>query len=245
MIEHLDAGEIDLGHAVLPVTLRCDRRARRLTLRLVPGGVRVTAPSRRHLRQARALVEQRRDWLAARLAERPTPVPFAYGTVLPVAGEAREVVRAPSARWAARLVPGRIETGGADEAGVARRVERLLRAEALASLTAASDGYAAALGLPPCPVAVRETRSRWGSCSSGGTLSYAWRLILAPPGVLAYVAAHECAHRVHLDHSPAFWSVVGRLRPGFRAEDAWLKRNGASLHAYGAGPAPCPSPQYA
>ena len=232
-IEVLDAGHVQAGDTSLPVAVRVDPRARRLTLRLVDGTARVTVPSRRHVADAKRLAEARSGWLAARLAERPARTPFAVGSVLPVLGAPRRIEAAAKAGAAARLTPDAIITGGADEAAVARRVEALLRREARAFLTARADAHARTLGLPPCPVTVRDTRSRWGSCSAAPALSFSWRLALAPPEVADYVAAHEVAHRRHMDHSDAFWAVVAGLMPDYRQHASWLRANGASLHAFG------------
>lgn len=230
-ITHQEIGTVQAGGRTLPLTLRCDPRARRLTLRIVADGVRVTAPSKRHARAARRLAEARAAWIEERLAERPVPITLSVGTVVGVHGTARRVVRADRRGASARLDAHRIVTGGADEASVARRVEALLRREARGWLQAESDRLSATLGLPPCPVTVRRMRSRWGSCG-GGSLRYDWRLVLGPEGVAAYVAAHEVAHRVRPDHSPAFWAQVEALMPGWRAPHAWLRRHGARLHAY-------------
>lgn len=210
-----------------------DPRARRLILRLTSDGVRVTCPSRRHLRDAVRLAEARRSWVAERLAERPEAVPLAVGRTLTVFGDALRIVPAPSPRAAARIAGGEIVAGGADEAAVARRVEALLRRVARERMAATADGHAARLGLPPCPVTVRQMSSRWGSCSARPSISLDWRLCLAPPEVAGYVCAHETAHRVHMDHSPAFWAEVARLVPGYREHDRWLREHGRSLHAYG------------
>ena len=225
------AGSVEVAGRVLPVTLRCDPRARRLTLRVVGEGVRVTAPSPRHARAALRLAETKRDWIMERLAERPVPIPLTVGTVIGVHGTPRRIVRAQRASAAARLEARRILTGGADPAAAARRVEALLRREARSWFQAESDRLAATLGLPPCPVGVRRMGSRWGSCG-GGTIRYDWRLVLGPPRVAAYVAAHEVAHRVRPDHSPAFWAQVDALMPGWKAPHDWLRRHGTRLHAY-------------
>jgi predicted metal-dependent hydrolase len=109
-----------------------------------------------------------------------------------------------------------------------------LRREARRDLEAAVTRHAAAVGRKVQGLALRDTRSRWGSCSGRGTLSFSWRLIMAPSHVLDYLAAHECAHLVHMDHSAAFWSVVERLMPDMARAEAWLKAHGPSLHRYGA-----------
>ena len=99
-------------------------------------------------------------------------------------------------------------------------------------LTAASDRYATQIGCRYTRVTLRDTRSRWGSCTADGGLMYSWRLIMAPPEVLDYVAAHEVAHLAEMNHSPAFWAVVARLMPGYAARRRWLKQHGQSLHAH-------------
>lgn len=105
-----------------------------------------------------------------------------------------------------------------------------LKTQARARLVAASDMYAARLGQPYRRITLRDTRSRWGSCSSQGALMYSWRLILAPPRVLHYVAAHEVAHLSEMNHSPAFWAVVAQLFGPCDAERRWLRQEGAALH---------------
>ena len=232
-IETLAAGHVEAGGERLPLSVRLDPRARRLTLRVVGDAVRVTCPGRRHVADAVRLAEARAAWIAERRAARPARTPFALGAVLPVLGRDRMVTAAGRPSAAARLTPDAIVTGGADADAVARRVEALLRREALSTLRGHADKFAGTLGLPPCPVAVRDTRSRWGSCSAAPALSFSWRLVLSPPGALAYVAAHEVAHRRHMDHSDAFWAVVAGLMPGWEAPADWLRRHGAELHAYG------------
>ena len=89
-----------------------------------------------------------------------------------------------------------------------------------------------ALGKPHGRIAVRDTRSRWGSCSSKGTLSFSWRLVLAPPFVLDYLVAHEVAHLAHMNHSAAFWALARRLAPRMPEAELWLKVHGPVLHRY-------------
>ena len=117
-------------------------------------------------------------------------------------------------------------------AHVSARVRAYLQTRARDRLTDASDRYAAQLGRCFARITLRDTRSRWGSCTRDGRLMYSWRLIMAPPDVLNYVAAHEVCHLVELNHSPAFWDLVGQLYPGFEVPRRWLKENGPSLHSY-------------
>lgn len=123
------------------------------------------------------------------------------------------------------LIPG-------DPAQVATRVAAFLKIRARDRLAAASDHYSAALGRPYSSLTLRDTRSRWGSCTAEGGLMYSWRLIMAPPAVLDYVVAHEVAHLDQMNHSPAFWAVVTRLYPGYQTPRRWLKTQGQALHGY-------------
>ena len=112
------------------------------------------------------------------------------------------------------------------------RLAAYLRALARDRLAAASDRHAAALRRPYRKITLRDTRSRWGSCTAQGDLMYSWRLVMAPPEVLDYVAAHEVAHLAQMNHSPAFWAVVERLYGDWRPARRWLQVEGASLHRY-------------
>jgi predicted metal-dependent hydrolase len=117
-----------------------------------------------------------------------------------------------------------------DKDRLGRSIQAFLRTLARDRLAAASDRYAAALGRPYGKITLRDTRSRWGSCTSQGDLMYSWRLIMAPPAVLDYVAAHEVAHLERMDHSPAFWNIVARLCPDHARHRDWLRTEGTALH---------------
>ncbi len=118
------------------------------------------------------------------------------------------------------------------EAAAPARLQAWLRERARERLTAAADHYAAALGRPYGRITLRDTRSRWGSCSWQGALMFSWRLVFAPPEVLRYVAAHEVAHLAHMDHSRAFWAVVERIHGPWAHMRDWLRVNGHELHRY-------------
>jgi predicted metal-dependent hydrolase len=104
------------------------------------------------------------------------------------------------------------------------RVAAWLKVLARDRLAQASTRYAGLVGRRYSSLAIRDTRSRWGSCSPDGRLMYSWRLIMAPPPVLDYVAAHEVAHLVELNHSPAYWTVVTAICPDWKDHRAWLGR---------------------
>lgn len=176
-----------------------------------------------------AFAREKEAWIRAALAEQPAVRAMGLGTQVPLEG--RLVPIRPGTARVPRLVEGALEVPG-DPAQVAARVAAYLKVLARARLTAACDAHAAALGRRYARLTLRDTRSRWGSCAPDGSLMFSWRLIMAPPAVLDYVAAHEVAHLAEMNHSPAFWAVVARLMPDYAAPRAWLKRHGQDLHGY-------------
>lgn len=229
-----DGDRLDLDG--LTVRLRVSPRARRVSLRIDPvarEGV-ASAPSARRLKEAEAFARARREWLASRLAAVAPPTPIVDGAVLPFRGGWLRLAQVPGAGSARLSADGGLLSGGGDAAGFARRVEALLRREARTTLLARTAVHAERLGVATPAVSLGDPRTRWGSCTaSRASIRYSWRLILTPPEVLDYVAAHEVAHLAESNHGPRFWAVVERLYGDPRAARAWLKRHGAALHAVG------------
>jgi len=219
------------GNPPVTLTLRRSARARRLSLRVsgLDGAVTLTVPRGVSEAEALGFARSREDWLRRTLTAQPGQVDVGPGVALPVEGQMRQIV--PGTGRQVRLEPEKIHVPGSGETA-APRLRAWLRTRARDRLAAASDMHAARLGLGYSRLTLRDTRSRWGSCSARGGLSYSWRLILAPPEVLDYVAAHEVAHLAEMNHSPAFWAVVARLRPDYEAPRAWLRHEGAALHRY-------------
>jgi hypothetical protein len=221
------------------VRLRRHRQARRYTLRIQSATreVILTIPPRGTLKDAREFAQKHGGWIAARLGRLPEVVPFADGIVVPFRGVPHRIVHRPGVRgtvW--------IETGFDGEpllcvAGNAphidRRIGDFLRREARRDLEAASVRFAGELNVSIRRVAVRDQSSRWGSCSTTGALSFSWRLIFAPGFVLNYLAAHEVAHLVEMNHSARFWRLVQRLCPDHDRAKIWLDVHGTDLHRYG------------
>ncbi len=219
------------GDPPIEVLLRRSARARRITLRVsrMDGRVTLTLPHGVPEAEALDFADTREDWIRKQLQRRAPLAQVAIGNALPVLGEMRRIV--PGTDRQVLLRPGEIAVPG-PEARVPRRLEAWLKETARAELAFASDRYAQALGRSYGKLTLRDTRSRWGSCSSAGALMYSWRLIMAPAEVLAYVAAHEVAHLAEMNHSKAFWSTVQRIHGDYRNPRAWLRREGHTLHGY-------------
>jgi predicted metal-dependent hydrolase len=222
------------GDPPLAIELRRSARARRLSLRVSPldGRITLTVPPGASRAAAEGFARARAGWLRATLAGIDPPRDVVDGIALPVEGRVLTLVRAPVARVTAAgdslLLPARGRAGALAAAWL-----RLLARE---RSVAAVARHAAALGRAPGRLRLADPRGRWGSCSAQGDLMLSWRLILAPPEVLDYVAAHEVAHLAEMNHSPRFWAVVARLVPDYPARRAWLRRHGPSLHRWRFGP---------
>ena len=224
------------------VTLRVNRRARRVSLRLdrTRREIVATAPSSRRLPEAAAFARERAGWIAERIAELPDATPVHPGMVLEVFGEpVRLEAGTGRAKWlpAAAGEPARITAMG-DGEGYARAVILMLKKRAVAVLGERTEVYAAMLGAAAPTVTVADAKGRWGSCRPGvrggaAAIRYSWRLALAPFEVADYVAAHECAHLLELNHGPRFWAHVKALIGDPKAHRAWLRAEGARLHAFG------------
>lgn len=219
------------GSPPVEVALRRSARTRRFSLRVsrLDGRVTLSLPNGAREAEAMKFLVAQEGWLRAALAKMPGQATVGIGSVLPVEGRMLTLVpgtgRSPRMEDDSLLLPG--DPG---RAGV--RAAAYLKVLARDRLVAACDLYAGRLGRPFSTLSLRDTRSRWGSCTSDGGLMFSWRLIMAPPAVLDYVAAHEVAHLAQMNHSPAFWAVVQGLCPGYGAHRAWLRGQGQALHAY-------------
>lgn len=223
----------------VPARLSVNPRARRLSIRIDSraGEAVLISPSRRGLVDVIAFAHTRRDWMRARLAERETGQPFVPGSDIPLKGRQARL-EATGGAGAARLVEDGtgqwIIRSGGEGAAFSRRIEALLRRLAREALVARTDHHLNQLALAPVTVSIGDAGSRWGSCSPHNrSIRYSWRVVMAPEWVLDYLAAHEVAHLVHADHSPAYWSVVQRLYGDHKPARRWLKTHGATLHAMG------------
>jgi predicted metal-dependent hydrolase len=219
------------GPPPVEITLRRSARARRFSLRVsqADGKVTLSLPIRAREAEALAFAASQEGWIRSALARMPAAERVGIGSVIPVEGRLLRLAqgqgRSVQVMGDSLLVPG-------DPLRAGPRVAAYLKVIARDRLVSASDRYATQIGRQVAQLALRDTRSRWGSCTATGALMYSWRLVMAPPSVLDYVAAHEVAHMIEMNHSDRFWAVVARLYPGWQEERAWLKRQGGALQAF-------------
>jgi len=227
------------GSQFFSIKLRRHRRARRYTLRIHPTdrAAILTMPPRGTIAEAREFAKMHGGWIAARLGRLPKAAPFQPGTVVPLRGVPHRIVHRAGERgtvWTETRDSGeKILCVAGDAEYTERRVHDFLKREARKDLQKAAQIYAGELGVRVRRVSIRDQSSRWGSCTTAGSLSFSWRLILAPPFVLDYLAAHEVAHLVEMNHSPRFWRVMGKVCGHVERAKRWLDTYGNDLHRYG------------
>jgi len=212
------------------VCWRRSAKARRVSLRIdaTNGQVVVTLPLRGGRAAGMALLTDNAAWVAARLAELPEKTRFAAGESVMIDGEPHPIEPRPDARGGAWIGDGKLVVTGAPEF-LARRVHDFLRVEARRRFAAQALAKAQTAGLTARRVTVKDTRTRWGSCSPDGVLMFCWRLVMAPPFVQDYVVAHEVAHLRHMNHGPSFWALTDELSPHRTRAVAWLHEDGPRL----------------
>jgi len=217
------------------VAIRVSKRARRLLLRMDAAARRfeLVLPPGLPPETALKFLEAQRGWIAARLDALPQTVPFVEGALVPVFGVPHRIrhfddPKAPPVT----IVDGEIRVRG-EPAHLPRRVRDHLAHLAARELARRARDHAARIDKRVARVTVRDTKSRWGSCSSTGNLSFSWRLVFAPEDVVDYVVAHEVAHLAEMNHGPRFWKLVRSLTPDTVAPRAWLKRHRSELLSYG------------
>ena len=225
----------DAGGRARPLIVVRSHNAKGLRLRIDPrdASVRLTMPARSSLRRAVKWVGEQRPWIEAELKKLPRGAPIVPGMAFTFAGKPVQLEWQPDGPRTPRLVGNRIAIGGPIDFLPARLL-RFLRAEARRILEQETRELAARHGIGIARVGVGDTRSRWGSCSTSGDIRYSWRLILAPDFVRTATVAHEVAHRVHMDHSPAFHALVKTFHgadPGPARQ--WLRDHGTALHIFG------------
>ena len=220
----------------VPARLSVNPRARRLSIRIDgrAGEAVLVSPSERRLADVVAFARTKARWMRERLEARVEGAPLEPGATVSLFGRPVRL-EATGGAGAARLSEdGRTILSGGEGEAFARRVENLFKRVARETLQTRTDVHLRALGQRPVKMSIADPKSRWGSCSPHNrTIRYSWRVVMAPPEVIDYLAAHEVAHLVHADHSPAYWAVVQRLVGDHRPFRKWLRDHGPALHAVG------------
>ena len=218
----------------LPLRVQRHARAQRISLRLDHRGeaLHLVVPRYTSLKEALAFAESQADWVARRLDETPARVPFEHGARIPLLGTEHVILHHDGTQRGVWLEPGRICVSGRPE-HLGRRVTDFLKRQSRAAIVERAQAKAKRLERPVRRITLRDTRSRWGSCSPQGDLNFSWRLVLAPEYVLDYVVAHEVAHLAELNHGPRFWRLTASLTDRMGAAKRWLRQHGHGLHRYG------------
>lgn len=243
----VDSNDLTIDHdgEIYRIALRRNPRATRLTLRIraACGEIILTAPARSRLSDVKKFALEHAGWIHSKLTQIPQSVPFQDGSVIPVRGVEHQIVHLRTPRGLISLEktdseflrqrPLFLYVSGHEEF-VERRTSDFLKTLAAGDIRSAVKKHCDNLNIPYPSTTIRDTVSRWGSCSSSGALNFSWRLIFAPSFILNYLAAHEVAHIREMNHSKRFWDIVENLCPDTRAAEKWLDEHGASLHRYGA-----------
>lgn len=226
---------LSLAGQEVPLAVSRHHNAKRMTLRYDAQRrqVKLTLPPRAPLRLAASFLREKETWLAAQVKRHPQAVPFAHGAVLPVLGNLLTLHHHEAMRGRAEQKTDGLHIT-CPSASLAKRTEDWLKAEMRVTVLAEATTMAETLGTKFRRVSLRDTASRWGSCSAEGNLSFCWRLVFAPREILSYLIAHEVAHLKEMNHSPAFWAEVAKLHPAYKKSRKWLADNASELHRYGA-----------
>ncbi|MGI8854229.1 MAG: M48 family metallopeptidase [Thermomicrobiales bacterium] len=228
---------VNLAGRAVPYTLTISQRARHPRLIIAPGtGLRVVTPLGYDRHRLLDFIERREGWIlkhldrmaalpAAPAADAPLPERFTFlGTAYAI-----EMRILPGKRAVVRHDGQTFTVIAPEEAAARPALEAWLREAARFAIATQVQRRATEMGVTYDRLAIRDQKTRWGSCSRAGNLNFNWRLVLAPPAVLDYVVVHELAHRVELNHSARFWRVVARYCPAMNEQRTWLRTHGATL----------------
>jgi predicted metal-dependent hydrolase len=235
--------QLRIGGGEVLLQVRRSARARRARILVAPGKPpEVVVPERMSEREVDRVIREHRGWIAEKVAwardeaARTPQLGLDRPGVVWLAGSPVPVELHGSGRAVAKLVGGRLRVAGPAE-GAGAAIGRWYRREARLRLTRATSREAEALGVEPARISIRDPRTRWGSCSATGAISYSWRLVICPEPVLDYVVVHELCHLRFHDHSPSFWGLLSAARPEWREQADWLRRHGPQIGGYA--PRPC------
>lgn len=228
---------IDISGLEAHVKMRRDSRAKRMALRLDPANrcVHFVLPRFASHKKAQAFIDSHRQWVIDRIRELPEYMPFEDGVNIPVLGRDVEIVveKDPSRKSTHIELQDHILLVQTNLDDYAPRIKRFLKKVAREYLTDIMDEKTANLDRKAIKIQIRDTKSRWGSCSVDGHISLSWRLIFAPSEAMDYVVAHEAAHLMHMDHSKRFWALCEDLCIDYDGGKSWMREHGHGLHRYG------------
>ena len=216
-----------------PLKVTKSAQAKRLTLR-IDGKSRqavLSIPPRCTQKQAIKFVTEHQEWIIEHLQNLPQVKHFTSGENISFFGQEILIQHAPEKRWGARIEQGVLYVSGESEF-THRRVKDFIKKEAQKTFLLRSQKLASKIDCKVHDVVIKDTKSRWGSCSSLNNINYNWRLALAPKEVIDYIIAHEVSHLAHQDHSKEFWSCVKKLCPTYKIGQSWLKQHGKELYMF-------------
>ncbi len=221
----------------MPITIRENQRATRITLRIEPGGkaLKMTIPYGLHHRDVDDFLDRHNGWLKSRLSKFSDDATLVDGSSIFIRGVPHRIEHTGTLRGLTHIATDAegetvLRVSGLPE-NLRKRISTFLKKEARADLERLVARHAKRVGKPVRSISMKDTRSRWGSCSHDGNLSFSWRIVMAPESVIDYLAAHEVAHLREMNHGPKFWALCETLCPDMETSKAWLKRNGSQLHA--------------
>lgn len=228
---------VEVGGRHVPITIKENQRATRITLRIEPGGkaLKLTIPYGLHHAQVDMFLDRHQGWLETKFAKFSAPTGMSDGASISIRGTLHTIRHTGSMRGVTQIARDEdgqpvLKVSGLPE-HTGRRIATFLKKEARADLERLVAIHAKTVGRTVRSISMKDTRSRWGSCSHEGNLSFSWRIVMAPESVIDYLAAHEVAHLKEMNHGPKFWALCQKLCPEMDKAKAWLKQNGSQLHA--------------
>lgn len=226
----ITALELELG---FQIKIRRSARARRITLRVcqVTGGLKITIPSNLKISVLRIFINKNMNWIRTNLKNISPPILITDGVLLPIKGQDRKVFTDVTLKSCYILKETELILPTSQDL-LETQVKSVLKQIAGDYFSITCDNYAERLGVSFSKISIKDPKSRWGSCSSDKKLMFSWRLIMAPLAVSSYVAAHEIAHLLQMNHSQKYWNVVGSIYPNYRDQRNWLRENGRNLHKF-------------
>ena len=220
-----------IGNPPIIIHLRKNTLAKRYSLRISnkDGKISLTLPRLSKISEAEAFVRGQEGWMRKHLSRQLQPILIKFGERILLDGEKLKII--PGKGSTVKVLNGELLVPGSS-LQLCGKLKAFYKTLARERFITSSEHFASILGRKVGSISLRDTRSRWGSCTSDGSLMYSWRLMMAPVRVQNYVAAHEVCHLIEMNHSDAYWALVKSISPNFKSDRQWLKVNGGLLHQY-------------